>query len=354
MRARPDSPPPRADHDHPDPPRAGEGETDPPPPGAAHAGRRRAARVLSVLLVAVVAAGWGVLRERDARAAEAHDQATAALAVAAGLLRDARHEGRSALAGSAGRVADNAVRTDLAALLVELPATAPDPDLPRAAATTWALAQSEAATDRAGLISEAASAVRSAQDAWEHDRARDAHAAAVQALTHLADEARAALAASEGRVLDDAVRDVLAAALAEADEALGSPVPEGTAALDAAAATAGERADALAVARADVAAAEEAWQAEQDRLAAERAAAARAQASSSAGTRGTAGTASGGTRPAGGSSGGSTTGTGGGRYDGWLSRWSPGDPVPDGWTVVVETEGGGWGGDEFGNVWELD
>ncbi|WP_431838115.1 hypothetical protein [Cellulomonas sp. Y8] len=310
--------------------------------------------MLSVLLVAVVAAGWGVLRERDARAAEAHDQATAALAVAAGLLRDARHEGRSALAGSAGRVADNAVRTDLAALLVELPATAPDPDLPRAAATTWALAQSEAATDRAGLISEAASAVRSAQDAWEHDRARDAHAAAVQALRHLADEARAALAASEGRVLDDAVREVLAAALAQADDALGSPVPEGTAALDAAAAAAEERADALAVARADVAAAEEAWQAEQDRLAAERAAAARAQASSSAGARGTAGTASGGTRPAGGSSGASTTGTGGGRYDGWLSRWSPGDPVPDGWTVVVETEGGGWGGDEFGNVWELD
>ncbi|WP_217617438.1 hypothetical protein, partial [Cellulomonas sp. GbtcB1] len=76
-------------------------ETVPPPPGAPHAGRRRAARVLPVLLVAVVAAGWGVLRERDARAAEEHDQATAALAVAAGLLRDARHKGRSALAGSA-------------------------------------------------------------------------------------------------------------------------------------------------------------------------------------------------------------------------------------------------------------
>jgi len=308
--------------------------------------------VLSVLLVVVVAAGWGVLRERDARAAEAHVRATAALAEAAALLRDARDEGRSALAGSAGRVADNAVRTDLAALLVDVPATAPDPDLPRAAATTWALEQSGAAHDRAGRISAAVAAVRSAQEAWEHDRARDGHAEAVQALAHLADEARAALAASEGRVLDDAVREVLAAALAAADESLGSPVPVGTAELDAAAATLRERADALAAARADVAAAEEAWQAEQDRLAAERAAAARAPASSS-GTRGTAGTSSGGTRAPGGSSGGSTTGPGTGRYDGWLSGWSPGDPVPDGWTVVVETEGGGWGGDEHGNVWDL-
>lgn len=324
-----------------------------------HATRRWAARVLATLLVTALAGvGVGVVREREARAAEVHAQAAATLSEAAEQLRAARADGRTTLAASAGRVADDEARSRLAAVLLDLPATEPDPDLPRGEATAWCLAQAEAATERATRIAEVTAEVRRAWDAWELDRARTGHTDAVRALADAVDEARVLLAGTEGRVLDDATREVLAAAVAAADGALGAPNPDGTAALDAAAVTARAHAEALVVATAEVAAAHEAWQAEQDRLAAERAAASGTRSSSSAGAGG-AGVAgsgsSGGARSGGGSAGGTgaASGSGPGRYGGWLSRWSPGDPVPDGWTVVVETEGGGWGGDEHGDVWDL-
>lgn len=336
---------------------------DPPVPARAHGTRRWVARVVATLLVAALAAaGAGVVREREARAAEAHTLATATLHDAVTHLRAARDDGRTVLAASAGRVADNPVRARLAAVLVDLPATEPDPDLPRAEATAWCLAQAEVATDRAARIAEATLDVRRARETWERERARTAHADAVRALADAVGSARAVLAGSEGRVLDDAVREALAAAVAAADDVLGAPGPVGTAALDAAAVTVRAHTDALVVATTDVVAAEEAWQVEQDRLATQRAAAAGARSPSPTGARG-AGTAGGGSssgaRTGGGSAGGPASGsgpasgTGAGRYDGWLSGWSPGDPVPDGWTVVVETEGGGWGGDEHGDVWDL-
>ncbi|WP_158376035.1 hypothetical protein [Cellulosimicrobium cellulans] len=306
-------------------------------------------------MTALAGVGVGVLREREARAAEVHAQAAATLSEAAAHLRAARADGRTTLAASAGRVADDEVRSRLAAVLLDLPATEPDPDLPRGEATAWCLAQAEAATDRATRVAEATLEVRLAWDAWELDRARTGHADAVQALAAAAEGARALLADTEGRVLDDAAREVLADAVAVVDGVLGAPAPDGTAALDAAAVAARAHADALVVATADVAAAREAWQAEQDRLAAERAAASATRSSSAAGA-GVAGSGSwGGARSGGGSASGpgAGSGSGPGRYDGWLSRWSPGDPVPDGWTVVVETEGGGWGGDEHGDVWDL-
>lgn len=325
--------------------------------------RRRVAGVAAALLVAALAAaGAGVVREREARAAEAHAQAAAALDDAAARLRGARDHGRTALAGSAGRVADNAARVRLAALLVELPATEPDPDLPRAEATTWSLARVDAVTDRAARIAEATAEVRLAWDAWELDRAQVSHADAVRALADATESARTVLAGSEGRTHDDAARQVLAAVVAAAESVLGAPDPVGTSALDALAVTAGAQVDALAVAVADVVAAEEAWTAEQDRLAAEqdRLAAERAvRAGATSGGSRTPGTGTSSDRPragggsAGGPAPGSASGTGAGRYDGWLSGWLPGDPVPDGWTVVVETEGGGWGGNEHGDVWDL-
>lgn len=338
-----------------DPPtrRPGAVEAVPPRPRTA---RRWAARVVATLLVTALAGvGVGVLREREARAAEVHAQAAATLSEAAAHLHAAQADGRTTLASSAGRVADDEVRSRLAAVLLDLPATEPDPDLPRPEATAWCLAQAEAATERATRIAEVAAEVRLAWDAWELDRAQTGHAEAVQVLADAAEAARVLLADTEGRVLDDAAREVLADAVVAADGILGAPAPDGTAALDASAVAARAHAGALVVATADVATAREAWQAEQDRLAAERAAASAMRSSSTAGA-GVAGSgSSGGARSGGGSASGSGAGSGSGpgRYDGWLSRWSPGDPVPDGWTVVVETEGGGWGGDEHGGVWDL-
>ncbi|NHT17247.1 hypothetical protein G6556_06025, partial [Cellulomonas sp. IC4_254] len=317
--------------------------------------RRWVLRVAAVALVtALIGTGWSAQRRAEAGVAAALAQAGAALDTASRDLGAARADAREVLAASAGRVADNAVRRDLAALLVDLPRTDVTPGTPRPRATTLAHERADAAAARTARIVDATQAVRDARAAWEHERALAAHAGSAARLSAAVEESAALLASSEGHVLDDGPRVALAEVVAEASAVRDAPAPTGTDALAEAAAVAEGLVDRLAVARAEVGAAQEAWQAEQDRAAAERAAARATQSAgggASRAPRATSGPASSGRASSGSSSG--TAGTGSGRYDGWGSGWFPGDPVPDGWTVVVETEGGGWGGDNHGNVWDL-
>ncbi|WP_282945232.1 hypothetical protein [Cellulomonas endometrii] len=316
------------------------------------AGRRRpttrSRRLTGALVaVAVLVAGIGVAQHRSAAAAEREAAAALAdLGRAGRELRAARYAGRDALAAAAHRVADNAVREDLAGLLVALPAATVPPGDPAAARTASARAQAAAAVERTGLLTAATRAVRRAQAEWELARATADHAGALAALDAALHEGAAALAASAGRVPDEAPRQALAAAIDAATADRDAPVPVDVEALGRAAAQAAAHTEALAVARAALAAAEATWQAEQDRIAAEAAAARRRSASGSSGgatsVRGRVGVPP--------SAPGSRTAPATPTAPG--TTWSPGDPLPEGWTVVTETEGGGWCGDEHGNVWD--
>jgi hypothetical protein len=301
---------------------------------------------VTMLVVGVTAAQqrWDAAEARDLAAALAE------LDRAEGELRSARYSGRAVLSGSAERVADDTVRRDLAGLLVDLPRTAVARDAPRAARTAQAREHAPAVVERIRLLTAATGAVRQAQAEWELAEATVRHTAALSTLDGAVQEASAVLAATEGRVLDDAPRQVLAAAVEAATALRGLPAPVDVAALDAGAAQAGAQVQALADARAAVTAAEAAWQVEQERLAAVAAEAARRERATSVPGKGSA------TRPSGaaaGSSGSSSAGTSAPSGSAAPSTpWAWGDPLPPGWTVVVETEGGGWCGDEFGNVWD--
>ncbi|WP_454051705.1 hypothetical protein [Cellulomonas sp. Marseille-Q8402] len=305
--------------------------------------------LITVLAVAGCAA-WFAHGRWDARAEKALTEAHATLDRAVVDLGAARDDGRVVLAQSAGRVEDNAVRQDLAALLVGLPPTTTDDAASRGDRTAQARDRAGALHERTTAVTAATSEVRTAQAAWELDRAVEAHADAVAVLGVAVETATGVLAGSEGRVPDDTVRGALAAAIDAAAAVRDAAAPTGVDALTASAAEAEEVADALGRAQAAVAEAEAAWQAEQDRVAAEQAAAAGRRTAS--GTVAGAGRAAGATR---GSSGSSGRESGGGSSSGgtdWFRTWQPGDPVPDGYDVVVDSQGGGWGGDEFGNVWE--
>lgn len=357
----------------PDPTRPGTPGLDPvpePPPGPGGRATRRTLRVVAVAVLTVVGcAGWYGHRQWDAQAAEALTRADTDLRVAAAELRAARTDGQTVLAGSTGRVADNAVRRELAALLVGAPPTTTDDAASRSDRTAQAHERAEAVTERVALLVGATGTVRAEQADWELTTATADHAAAVAALAGAVDEATEVLAASEGRVLDDAVRIALAETLDAAGVVRDAAAPSGTATLAAAAAEARALVEQLAHAQGAVAEAEATWQAEQDRLAAEQAAAraggpgsrgsgSSGSGSSGSGRSGSSGSAgSGSSGRASGGAGGSSSGTSGGKTagspggTGWLQGWEPGDPVPDGYQVVVESEGGGWGGDEHGNVW---
>ncbi|VTR75921.1 hypothetical protein [Cellulomonas hominis] len=302
----------------------------------------------ALVAVTVLVAGFGVAQHRSDAAAEREAAAALADLDRAGReLRAARYAGRDALADAAQRVADNAVREDLAGLLVAVPATTVPARDSAAARTASARALAAAAVERTGLLAAATRAVRQGQAEWELARATADHAGALAALDAALHEGAAALAASAGRVPDDAARQALAAAIDAATADRGAPAPVGVEALGRAAAQAGAHSEALADARAALAAAEATWQSEQDRLAAEAAASRR--------------------RSGPGSSGGSRPGDDGAPPSAPGSRtapaaptapsapgitWTPGDPLPEGWTVVTETEGGGWCGDEHGDVWD--
>jgi hypothetical protein len=324
-------------------------------PGTVAARRRPTGRRLrltaALLTVLVLVVGVTAAQQRwDAAAGRDLAAALGELDRAEGELRSARYAGRAVLAGSAERVADDTVRRDLAGLLVALPRTVAASEAPRAARTAQARELAPAVVERTRLLTAATATVRQAQAEWELAEATARHTAALSALDGAVQEASAVLAASEGRVLDDAPRQVLAAAVEAATALRGLPAPADVAALDAGTVQVGAQVQAVADARAAVTAAEAAWQVEQERRAAAAAEAARRQQATSGAGKGTA------TRPSGaaaGSSGSSSPGTSAPSSPAAPSTpWAWGDPLPPGWTVVVETEGGGWCGDEFGNVWD--
>ncbi|MEN1974481.1 hypothetical protein [Cellulomonas olei] len=359
------------------------GASSPPP------GRRRAAVALAVLLAAVLVATVALVRW-DAGRARGLETALTELDRAAATLAVARRDGSAALAASAGRVDDGRLRRDLAALLVGLPPSDPPEDGSRQARAEQAGRRAGALRARGAALTEATAAVRAEHARWLLATATAERMAAHASLGAAVAEAGTALAASEGRVLDDTPRAALRAAVDEAGAARqhgsgGARVVAASAGRPAAArpaprvggraravlAAAEARATALreetaalrshverlTTARAAVAASESAWQAEQDRRAAELEAAERAARVPA--------------RPAGGGSG-SATGRGGGGgaaadvpdatggapASGTPSTTPvPGPPggtpaLPPGWTTVVETEGGAWCGDEFGASWE--
>lgn len=338
-------------------------QPDPPVATGSRIPRRTLRVVAAAVLTVVGCAGWYGFRAWDAEATEALARADTVLRSAVVDLRAARTAGQTALAESAERVADNVVRRELAALLVDLPPTGTDVTASRGDRTTQARERADEITTRTALLATATETVRTEQAAWELAAATADHAEAVSALAAAVDEAAEALAASEGRVLDDTVRLALAEAVDVAAAVRDADAPTGTAALTAGAADAREHVARLAEARSAVAEAEAVWQAEQDRLAAEQVTAARAGGSGSSGAArsGSSGASSGRSSGSSGTSGSGSSGTSGGSSrapggtsgggSGWLQGWEPGDPVPDGYQVVVESEGGGWGGDSSGNVW---
>ncbi|MFF1529592.1 hypothetical protein [Cellulomonas sp. NPDC058312] len=309
--------------------------------------------------VLVLTSGGAVLHARwDARAEQDLATATADLADATRRWRSARTDAQDALASSALRVADDAVRRELAQLLTGVPALGVDPDAPRAHRTAEARRLAAEAVRRADRLAVATGAVRTARAAWELERAATGHAAARDELRLAVDDAGAVLAASAGRVADDTARLALAAAVDAAVLVRDEPVPTDTAGLDSASDRVRQHVLALDGARRAVAEAEAAWQAEQDRQEAEAAARAR--------TRGASGASAGGSRPSSaapkpstggatrsGGTGGSGAGSGGASGGGsGAAGWASGGPVPEGYRVEVETQGGAWCGTSLGEVWE--
>lgn len=348
-----------AAHDPSTPPRPD--APDLPEPGPDRARRRRILRAVAVLGAALlVTAGWTAHRHAEARAEERLTAAQGVLATATAGLRLARQDGQAVLAASAGHVDDEAVRRDLAALLTGGSGTEPTDGPDRAGRTRLATTLAHDRTRRAADLAVATEAVRVAQTAWEHATATAAHAEAVAALTAAVEESATLLAASGGHVLDDTPRWALTAAIDAAVAVRDAAAPDGAVALTDAATSAREHVGSLAAARAAVAEAQAAWQAEQERVAA---AAAQRAASTGTGDRvrsgsGAAGSRTTGSGPTGGggtrgsTSGGGSVASGGSGGTGWVQGWKPGDPVPDGYQVIEETEGGGWCGDEFGASWE--
>lgn len=358
-------------------------------PSPSRASRRRVVVTVAILLAAVLVACVALVRWDAARTREL-ETALAELDSAAASLAVARRDGSSALAASAGLVDDPRSRRDLAALLVGLPPADPPEDGSRQARAESALRRAGAVRVRGAALTEATAAVRE-----QHARYLLATATTERMTVHArlgaaVAEAEAALAASEGRVLDGAPRAALRAAVDEAraarqpaaGEAHSVAASAGRPAVDRSAprvagrpravlAAAEERAtvlreetadlrshvEGLATARAAVAAAESAWQAEQDRRAAEREAAERAARASARPTGSGSGSGSG--RGAGGGpAAGAADAAGGAPASGTPSTVpAPGPPggapaLPPGWTTVEETEGGAWCGDEFGASWE--
>lgn len=296
-------------------------------------GSRRVSRGLVAGVTAgvlVLAAGgattWGVLDHRswndevsayEAQVSEADDQVASSLVaasdaydVAAADLAEAVTDGEEVLAATEGQVTDNAVREDLRSALDAAIALTDEegadsyltedlvvPAISRSSlfvhdereAYTVAITTSPAQLGEAGAeISTAVEAVAASHLEWARTQLTDAMTTGEEVL-----------AASEGKVDDNAVREGLRSAL-DAAAPVRDAEDSGAQALLAAR-------DAVNAATTAVADAHSAWQAEQDRIAAEKAAAERAAAQkaaqSSSGSSGNKGTSSGGKGTSSGSSG---------------------------------------------------
>jgi len=257
------------------------GETDGPgqvPEGAPSLVRRRRRVVVAAASAAVVMVlvGTFVYRAWDAGVESDLAEATEALHTVVLELHAAVDTSETVLASSDGRVADDQVRVDLAAVasgVDELSWSLPRGS--RRARTVAATGLAEQARTHVSAVESATGLVLVAVDAFELDQATRLEGEATGRLALSIADGRATLDATAGQVLDDAVRVTLSDALASAealeptlvDETLS--VVEQTQIRAAAAATLTLHADALDAARQGVVDAQVAWQAEQDRVAAE-------------------------------------------------------------------------------------
>lgn len=184
-----------------------------PPPGERrHA--RRAVVVVTVLAVLAAGAGGAVGVARwSAGVDERLAESVAELEVERGALRAARGAAQAELSSASGRVADNGVRAELAALLSasRLPDAAVEGS--RQDRTTQNAAAAQRAADSAAALVASTASVREAVAAWELAQAVEAHAAAVSALAGAIDAGEQRLAATQERVQNDVVREQLRAAL---------------------------------------------------------------------------------------------------------------------------------------------
>ncbi|GHS89788.1 hypothetical protein AGMMS50218_16840 [Actinomycetota bacterium] len=300
---------------------------------------------VAALVLAVVLATVAVVRASDAAA-----QLTAARTGWTGArttLAEVADSGERAWRLSNGRVDDDGIRVDLRRTLddaaTQLAADVDDDTAALRAATS-------AATGTAADLERSTTAVLAARDTWVLARAREAFDAAHAGLADLVGQAGATLADSADRVLDQTTRtaldDALTAARVLVDAAVGRDDP---AALRAGAVTLDAAARDLSAAVVAVTTAVDAWQAEQDRRAAEEA----ARAAVAGGTGGAGGVGSGGPRsrpaaPGGGSAGGAARSGGGAGGAGGSAGGRDGD-------YWVETESGFGSdlcGDTEGNSWE--
>ena len=260
------------------------GETDGPGP-VAEVGpsllRRRRGVVVGAAMAAVVMVLLGIFfyRAWDADVESDLTEATKALQAVVLELHEAVGTSETVLASSDGRVGDDQVRVDLAAVasgVDELSWSLPRGS--RQARTVAATGLTEQAQTHISAVESATGLVLAAVEAFELDQAVHLEGEATARLTVSIADGRAILDATAGQVLDDAVRVTLSDALAAAealeptlvDEALS--VVEQTQLRAASAADLTQYADALEAARQGVVDAQVAWQAEQDRGAAEQAA----------------------------------------------------------------------------------
>lgn len=250
--------------------------------GAGRARRSVRVRVVAALVALVVAVGGGIAYARwnadlNARLAAAEGD----LAKATSTLATAELAGRAALDGSAGKTADEQARQALAALLGQEVDGSPRGSRQERIAADTAL--TSAALALAGKVDEATAAVREAQAAWELAQAQAGYDQAITALAAAIDTSAATLAGSEGKVSDNTVRQTLTDALGTATTLRAAPVDPTVAALTAATAAVTTSTNDLAAATSATTDAQVAWQAEQDRIAAEQAAAAAAKAKATSG-----------------------------------------------------------------------
>lgn len=284
---------------HPDDELAGQG-VEPAGTTAAGRGRRRStlwiaagAAVALVAAGALVAVRTAAAHERDAALTEYSAAAADRDAATAELLEvRSRAEPLVDLGDQVSTptpVTELVAAMDAATVLPEAPqvdsAEASASLLRQAAAEARDLAeQTRSAT---GALTAAAAAVQASHEAWLLDRAVADHGTALEELASAIAAGEQDLAATDGQVLDNAVREQLRAALDTATTIRQAQIDAGdSAALTAAAAKAREASAGVAAARQATLDAHAAWQAEQDRVAAERAAAAQQSSSNPSSSKG--------------------------------------------------------------------
>lgn len=275
--------------------------------------------VVALAAVAVAALVWS--RGVDDRLSRAQADMSQALAS----LTTTIDQATDTLRSSDGRVPEHDTTRDTLATTIDdaelLVAETPDPDASRQDRTTQATDITTRADTTTALLLTAVSAVDDAVATWELNQAVTAHDDALTELAEGIEQGRSRLTGSEGGVLDDAVRVALTAAIDAAETARTTEVdPQDADALTTATTALREHIDALSAARKAVADAQTTWQVEQDRIAAEQAAAAAAAQSTGSGSRSGGGSSSTGS----GSGGGSTSSSGSTGSSGSASSGSSG------------------------------